>query len=81
LFRYKAAFAKEVSKLPALLRTTSATLNLRNGYPSPADQATRASPAEPFPVSWLAIARRGHRHLSHLSQLSHLAAEVVAGAE
>jgi hypothetical protein len=35
--QYKAAFAKELSKLPALLRTTSATLKLAYGprHPPP----------------------------------------------
>lgn len=50
---YKASFAKELRKLPALLRTTSATLNLpgpggKHGKPAPASPPL-ASPAPAAP--------------------------------
>jgi hypothetical protein len=44
--QYKAAYAKELSKLPALLRTASATPNLLHGPgPGPPGQTGGPSPA------------------------------------
>ena len=47
--QYKAAFAKELSKLPALLRTTSAALGLpvERGRPSGSGQAGRPNAPSP----------------------------------
>jgi hypothetical protein len=48
--QYKAAFAKELNKLPALLRTVSATLNVPHGPRKPGGPGhpgTSGTPSQP----------------------------------
>ncbi len=48
--QYKAAYAKELSKLPALLRTTSATPELPRGHDRPGGPSHANGPSGPSPA-------------------------------